>query len=106
VNFENPPWQHGGFFHGPGTAAIFGRSGATSQSHQKHQKHYLVLNSIQYEHQSKQQSPHLQKGLLSHDNDKTLNCRKTMAAHHLLWSNISSFLNGGWPGVPNPEPFV
>jgi hypothetical protein len=29
-----------GFFHGQGTAAIFGRSGASSQSHQKHQKQY------------------------------------------------------------------
>jgi predicted porin len=36
----------------------------------------------------------------------TLYSLKSMATPHVLWSNSLSFLIGGWPWVPYPEPFV
>jgi len=44
--------------------------------------------------------------MLSHDNVMTLYSLKSMATPHVLWSNSLSFLIGGWPWVPYPEPFV
>jgi hypothetical protein len=58
------------------------------------------------EYQRKQLSQYLKHRLLSHDNVMTLYSLKSMATPHVLWSNSLSFLIGGWPWVPYPEPFV
>jgi predicted porin len=76
------------------------------QSYRNYQNNVLVLNFKMGEYQRKQLSQYLKHRLLSHDNVMTLYSLKSMATPHVLWSNSLSFLIGGWPWVPYPEPFV